>query len=295
MMKASRSEFHSVRGLRYHVRTWGEPSSPKLFLLHGWMDVSASFQFLVDCFAREWHVIAPDWRGFGLSAWARGGCYWFPDYYADLEALLELYQPGKPACLIGHSMGGVIASVYAGIRPDRIARLVSMEGLGLARQLPDQAPKRYAQWLDQLRDPSAFNAYRSFDEVAARLKRNNPRLTDERAAFLARHWAKQLDTGEVILASDPRHKIFNPTLFRIEEAIACWRRITAPVLLVSGKLSDIPARMKDTPEQLAERKGAFRDRREVEMEDAGHMMHHDQPQRLARILEEFLSGNTVLK
>ena len=294
-MKASRSEFHSVRGLRYHVRTWGEPGSPTLFLLHGWMDVSASFQFLVDCFAREWHVIAPDWRGFGLSAWAREDCYWFPDYYADLEALLELYQPGKPACLVGHSMGGVIASVYAGIRPDRVARLVSMEGLGLARQMPDQAPKRYAQWLDQLKDPSGFNSYRSFDEVAARLKRNNPRLTDERAAFLARHWAKQLDTGEVILASDPRHKIFNPTLFRIEEAIACWRRIIAPVLLVSGKLSDIPARMKDTPEQLAERKGAFRNHREVEMEDAGHMMHHDQPQRLARIIEDFLSGDAAMK
>jgi|SRR5882672_1486898 len=288
MMKASRSEFHDVRGLRYHVRTWGEPGSPKLFLLHGWMDVSASFQFLVDCFAREWHVIAPDWRGFGLSAWAREG-YWFPDYYADLEALLDLYQPGKPAFLIGHSMGGVITSVYAGIRPDRVARLVSMEGLGLARQAPDQAPKRYAQWLDQLKDPAAFKAYRSFDEVAARLKKNNARLTDERAAFLARHWAKPLDSGEVILASDPRHKIFNPTLFRIEEAIACWRRITAPVLLVSGKQSDIPARMKDTPEQLAERKGAFQNRREVELEDAGHMMHHDQPQRLARILEEFLS------
>ena len=290
MMKASRSEFHSVRGLRYHVRTWGEPGSPKLFLLHGWMDVSASFQFLVDCFAREWHVIAPDWRGFGLSAWAREGSYWFPDYYADLEALLELYQPGKPASLIGHSMGGVIASMYAGIRPERIACLVSMEGLGLARQMPDQAPKRYAQWLDQLKDPSAFNSYRSFDEVAARLKRNNPRLTDDRAAFLARHWAKQLDTGEVVLASDPRHKIFNPTLFRVEEAIACWRRITAPVLLVSGNLSDIPARMKDTPEQLAERKRAFQNRREIELDDCGHMMHHDQPEKLAPLLEEFLTA-----
>jgi len=290
-MKPSRSEYHTIRGLRHHVRAWGDSASPRLFLLHGWMDVSASFQFLVDSFSREWHVIAPDWRGFGQSEWTREAGYWFPDYYADLGALLDIYQPDGPAHIVGHSMGGVIGSVYAGIRPDRVARLVSMEGLGLARHTPDQAPVRYAQWLDQLKDPPAFKPYRSFDQVAARLKTNNPRLPAERADFLARHWAKQLDSGEVVLLSDPRHKILNPYLFRIDEAIACWRRITAPVLLVSGKLSEIPARMKDTPEQLAERKGAYRDRREVELEDAGHMMHHDQPVKLARIIENFVLGN----
>jgi len=289
-MKPSRSEFHEFRGLRHHVRIWGEAATPRLFLLHGWMDVGASFQFLVDSFARDWHVIAPDWRGFGLSEWARDEGYWFPDYYADLEALADHYQPGEPVRLVGHSMGGVIASVYAGVRPDRVARLVSMEGLGLARHAPDQAPVRYAQWLDQLKDPSAFKPYRSFDEVAARLRKKNPRLPEEHAAFLARHWAKQLPGGEVVLHSDPRHKTFNPYLFRIDEAIACWRRVTAPVLLVSGRQSEIPARMKDTPEQLAERKGAYRDRREAVLEDCGHMMHHDQPQRLARLIEDFLTG-----
>ena len=288
-MKPSQSHFHDIRGLRYHVRTWGDPGAPRMFLLHGWMDVSASFQFLVDGFSREWRVIAPDWRGFGLTEWTHEG-YWFPDYYADLEALLDLYQPGEPIRLVGHSMGGVIASVYAGVRPERVMRLASLEGLGLTRHTPDQAPVRYAQWLDQLKDPPGFRPYRAFDAVAARLRKNNPRLSGERAAFLARHWAKQIDTGEIVLVSDPRHKIFNPYLFRIEEAIACWRRIAAPVLLVSGKLSEMPARMKDTPEQLAERKGAFRDRREVELEDAGHMMHHDQPGRLARLIEEFFDG-----
>ena len=111
-----------------------------------------------------------------------------------------------------------------------------------------------------------------------------------KAAFLARHWAKQLDSGEVMLASDPRHKIVNPYLFRIDEALACWRRITAPVLLVSGKHSNIPRRMKHTPEQLAERKNAFRNHREVELDDCGHMMHHDQPGRLAEVLEEFFTA-----
>jgi pimeloyl-ACP methyl ester carboxylesterase len=148
---------------------------------------------------------------------------------------------------------------------------------------------RYAQWLDELKDPPRFRPYRSFEEVAARLKRDNPRLTDERAAFLARHWAKQLATGEVMLASDPRHKMVNPYLFRIDEAFACWRRITAQVLIVSGEQSNSPARIKDTPEQMAERKNAYRNHREVEIADCGHMMHHDQPQRLAAVIEAFLS------
>ena len=287
MMKASRSEYHAIRGLRHHVRLWGKSGAPRLFLLHGWMDVSASFQFLVDSLSREWLVVAPDWRGFGLSEWTREG-YWFADYYADLEAILDIYEPEIPARLVGHSMGGVIASIYSGIRPTRVARLASLEGLGLARHGPEQAPVRYGQWLDQLKDPPGFKPYRSFDEVAARMRKTNPRLTAERAAFLARYWAKQLDSGEIVLTSDPLHKTVNPYLFRIEEAIACWSRITAPVLLVSGKQSEIPGRMKDTPEQLAERKGAFRDRREIDLDDCGHMMHHDQPEKLARLLEEFL-------
>ncbi|MEA3153396.1 MAG: hypothetical protein QOK44_985 [Betaproteobacteria bacterium] len=286
-MQVSLSNFFTIRGLRYHVRTWGEPSNPALFLLHGWMDVSASFQFLVDSFEREWHVIAPDWRGFGLTEWARDG-YWFPDYYADLDALLNLYQPDAPVLLVGHSMGGNIAGVYAGLRPQRIAKLVSLEGLGMARTQPDAAPKRLSDWLDAQVKPPRFAPYSSFAELAARLMRKNPRLREDQAQFLARHWGRETDAGKVELRSDPRHKAANPYLFRVEEALACWRRVSAPVLLVNGKESHIPGWLKERPEQLAERKSAFRDLREAELEDCGHMMHHDQPRKLAHLIEEFL-------
>lgn len=286
-MKPSQSHFLDIRGLRYHVRTWGEPQSPPLFLLHGWMDVSASFQFLVDCFRDDRYVIAPDWRGFGLTEWAREG-YWFPDYYADLDALLDVYAPHVPAGLVGHSMGGIVACTYAGIRPERIANVVSLEGFGLARTAPEMAPLRYRKWLEQLREPAAFRSYRSFAEVAARLKRNNPRLNDEMAAFLARHWAKELGSGDVILVSDPRHKRVNPVLFRLEELLACWREVSAPVLWVFARESKGTGYLRDTPEELAERKGAFRNLREEWLDACGHMMHHDQPQRLARLIESFL-------
>jgi pimeloyl-ACP methyl ester carboxylesterase len=284
-MKQSASHYHDLRGLRYHVRTWGEAPAPKLFLLHGWMDVSASFQFLVDCFEREWHVIAPDWRGFGLTQWAREG-YWFPDYYADLDALLNLYQADSPVFLVGHSMGGNIAGMYAGLRPHRVAKLVTLEGLGMRRTEPDAAPKRIVDWMDSQIEPPRFSTYKTFADLASRLKRNNARLSDDKAEFLARHWGHETPNG-VELRSDPRHKAANPYLYRIEEAIATWRHITAPALLVNGKDSHIPAWLKDHPEQFAERKAAFRDLREEELEDCGHMMHHDQPEKLARLIEEF--------
>lgn len=286
-MKPATSEFHLVRNLRYHVRCWGDAAAPKLFLLHGWMDVSASFQFLVDCFSREWHVIAPDWRGFGLTEWARDG-YWFPDYYADLDALLNIYQPDAPVYLIGHSMGGNVACTYAGVRPQRVAKLVSLEGFGAKRTSAGDAPQRYARWLDQLTAPPAFRPYPSFDAVAERMRKNNPRLTAERAKYLAMHWAQQTQIGTVELRSDPKHKLVNPVLSRIDELQACWRRIAAPTLWVRGDASNAPGWGGDDAIQFAERKAAFADLREVTLAGCGHMLHHDQPQAVAECIENFL-------
>ena len=287
-MKTSQSHIHTIRNLRYHVRTWGDARSPKIFLLHGWMDVSASFQFLVDSLQGSWYVIAPDWRGFGLTEWARDG-YWFPDYYADLDALLDLYHPDAPAFIVGHSMGGNVASTYAGVRPQRVAKLVSLEGFGASRTAPGDAPARYGKWLEQLREPPRFNTYSSFDGVAARLQKNNPRLTHDKAQFLAQHWARQTAPGEVSLTSDPRHKSVNPVLNRMEEILACWQRIAAPVLWVAGAQSAARGWRADSAALLAARKAAFKDFREVVLEDCGHMLHHDQPERLATVIERFLA------
>jgi pimeloyl-ACP methyl ester carboxylesterase len=286
-MKPSESKFVDIRGLRYHCRCWGDERAPKLFMLHGWMDVSASFQFVADALRRDWRVIAPDWRGFGLSEWTKEGSYWFPDYFADLERLLDHFQPNAAVNLVGHSMGGNVATIYAGIRPARVAKLVNLEGYGLARAPPDRAPERYARWLDGLAEGPALRDYDSFDALAARLRRDNPRLSEARAAFLARHWGRE-DRGRVELASDPRHKLVNPVLYRVEETHACWRRVTAPVLWVSGAETKMLEIMKLTAGELAERKACLRNLSEHVIPDAGHMLHHDQPGPLAEIIEEFL-------
>ncbi|MGA0033926.1 MAG: alpha/beta fold hydrolase [Burkholderiales bacterium] len=286
-MKPGQSTFHDFNGLRQHVRSWGDADAPPLFLLHGWMDVSASFQFVVDELKRDWHVIAPDWCGFGLSAWSAGG-YWFPDYYADLDALLARYAPDRPAQLVGHSMGGVIACTYAGLRPERVAKVVSLEGFGLARTTPADAPARYRRWLAELDEQPRFRTYGSYDALAARLQRDNPRLSAEKAQFIARAWAHETAPDQVEMLSDPRHKRANPVLFRIEELIACWREVTAPTLWVFARESEGTGYLKDTAEQLAERKNAFRDYSEAWIEGAGHMMHHDRPRDVAALIEEFL-------
>lgn len=286
-MKASNSVFHSINGLRYHVRAWGDPGNPQLFLLHGWMDVSASFQFLVDALRQNWQVIAPDWRGFGLSEWNQG-TYWFQDYLADLDALINSYSPNAPANLVGHSLGGSVACIYGGVNPERVRRIISLEGFGIPRNAPIEAPRHYARWLAELSSPPQFKPYASFAEVAARLKKNNPRLTDNQAAFLARHWAKQSNSGKVELLSDPKHKIVNAALYRLEEAMACWKNVTAPVLWVAGSDSWIRDWLKDSPEEFAQRKQAFNNFSECVIPDAGHMLHLEQPGQVAKIIEDFL-------
>ena len=238
-MKPSRSEFIPLRGLRTHVRHWGEPDAPILFMLHGWMDVSASFQFAVDNFSRDWHVIAPDWRGFGLTESVHGDCYWFADYLGDLDALLNHYCQDHAVTLIGHSMGGNVAGIYAGVRPHRVAKLVNLEGFGLASTQPSMAPARYAKWLDELCEPPSMRRYETIDGVVERLMKTNPRLALERAQFLAAHWAAPNSEGHWEILGDPAHKITSAILYRVDEVMACWEKISAPVLWVEASESDL--------------------------------------------------------
>ena len=287
-MKHSTSVFLDIRGLRYHCRTWGSASSTPLLLLHGWMDVSASFQFLVDALEREWYVIAPDWRGFGETAWSSADSYWFPDYYGDLDQLVGHFSPSAPMLIAGHSMGGNVACIYAGVRPERVAKLVNLEGFGLRATEPQEAPKRIVRWLDELHSKPRFRDYASFDELAQRLRDSNSRLTPARAVFLARHWGMQ--RGErVVLRSDPAHKLVNAVPYQLEEAKACWCEVCAPVLWVSGKESKTPSMLRLGDDELQSRIGCFENIRTVSIADAGHMLHHDQPEQLARLMENFLS------
>lgn len=282
----SRSEYLRIRGLRYHVRRWGEPSRPPLFLLHGFLDVSATFQPLVAPLLARWQVLAPDWRGFGYTQWPADG-YWFHDYIADLEALLEHYSADAPVLLVGHSMGSQVASLYAGLRPQRVRKLVSLDGTGLPDMPPALAPERLRRWLDRLREPPPQKSYGSFEELAERVRRQHPRLAPEQALFVARCWGRQDGRGRISLCADPRHLLPFPGLYRQAETEEIWRQVTAPTLFVdAGERADGGLL---TPAEKARRRTCFKDHRVAVIEGAGHMLHFDAPEATAAAIADFLA------
>ena len=293
VLRQPRHETLRVRGLDVHLTRWGpEPSKTVLlvFLLHGWLDSGETFQFMVDALQRDWSLVAPDWRGFGRSEWPQQG-YWFPDYLGDLDALLDRLSPGASALLVGHSMGGNIACSYAGIRPDRVRCVVNLEGFGLARTSPAQAPARMRKWLDQLKSPSARKDYASFEELAGIIRFRYPRFSAAQAALVAEAWGKQDAGGRVRLAGDPRHHWVNPVLYKREDAEACWREMRAPLLMLVGEESDMLAKLgpDGTPEAF---RAIFPQVEIARVAGAGHMLHIERPEVVAPLVETFLEAHS---
>lgn len=276
----------AARGLDFQLYRWPGTDPQPVVLLHGWGDCGATWQFMVDQLPQRRTLLAFDARGFGRTQWPQDG-YWFPDYLADLDAILDRVAADAPVDLVGHSMGGNIAMLYAGIRPQRVRRVISLEGFGLARTTADLAPARYRQWLDEQVQQPIFATYASFAQFAQVLGRRHPRIPPDRLDFICRSWGKQRADGRIELRADPKHKQINPVLYQREQAQACWREIVAPLLLVAADQSEFA---RQVPDEFNEQKLAtlFRDARVTTIADAGHMMQHEQPRAVAELVESFL-------
>jgi pimeloyl-ACP methyl ester carboxylesterase len=281
-----------IRGLRAHLTRWPGADPQPIVLLHGFMDTGDTFQFLVDELPASRTFVAPDWRGFGRSEWPAEG-YWFPDYFGDLDALLDMLSPATPVTLVGHSMGGNIAMMYAGLRPGRVRSVVNIEGFGLQPTKPEQAPERIRRWLDQLRESPEVTVFPSVDVLAAVLRKRNPRLPADRAAFIARAWSETGPDGTARMRFDPVHKRVNPVLYQRAEAEACWSEVTAPLLYVLGAESEYLARLDGGghPETMA---GFVRRLEPCWIDGASHMVHHERPAELAAAVESFLQRHADL-
>jgi pimeloyl-ACP methyl ester carboxylesterase len=280
-----------IRGVSMAVTRWGAVTPAAHVYLHGFLDLASTFQFLVEDYAVDRPIVAPDWRGFGRSE-ASGPDYWFPDYLADLDHLLEALSPDAPVVLVGHSMGGNVASLYAGIRPERVRALVLLEGFGLPDQPPTAAPGRYRDWLRDTHATQSFRAYPTVEALAERLRTVNPRLAPERALYLAAEGSRVLDSGAVEFLADPGHRRVNPTLYRRAEAEACWRAVTCPVLQLLGAESNFRRELGHlaSPAYFA---GVFGDVEVRTLPGAGHMLHHDDSAACARAIEEFFQRIAV--
>ena len=293
-MLTSRSETLDLNDARLHIRRWGNPDAPTLFLLHGWMDVSASFQFVVDELKKDWNIIAPDWRGFGPSQWLNRP-YFFVEHLGDLDAIVDHYAPEGKVRLAGHSMGGILSCLYAGIRPDRVASVMTLEGFGIAPTTPDMATERYTKWLDTLKKPPRMHVYADRPSFASRLQRDNPFMAPERAEFLSHHLAREGDGDDrhgvkkhgIVWNGDPWHKASGPYLFRLEESMAVWKKVTCPVRWVAGRQSWVVKEYATRPGDWEARQQCFANVDEVWVDEADHMLHYDQPATVASLIESW--------
>lgn len=282
--RPSTSEFYAVRGLQLHLRRWAGPQQPLRLILHGWSDTSATWQRVVEHLPADWNIVAPDWRGFGLSQ-RQGDTYVFADYLGDLDGLLRELDAG-PIDLIGHSMGGQIAALYAGLRPERVRKLVILDSLFLPDPKPSEAPARLRRWLDDLPDPGTEKLYPDLETLAQRVRRYHPGLDEAGALDVAAAWSEATPEGYRLLA-DPRHRQRGPLLYRDAEALAVFAGIEAPSLILDAADSGL---RQQCPESLREpRIAAIPKAQRAEIPNCGHMMHFDAPAPTAAAIADFLS------
>ena len=275
-----------ANGLEHHVILWepdGPPPAETVLCLHGFLDVGWSWRQVAErLVARGRRVVAFDWRGHGESAWiAPGGYYHFMDYVADLAALVEALVPG-PLHLVGHSMGGTAAALHAGAFPERVEKLVLLEGLG-PRPDEDAAPaERTAAWVKALRRVHGREekVLGSLEEALERMRVQNPELPDELGLELAARSTRRVEGGW-IWAFDPLHRTRGPYPFQVERFLAHVRAITAPTLLIEGERG---FRTVDHEE----RRAAVRDGRLVVIPEVGHMMHWFAAGAVAEAIDAFL-------
>lgn len=273
-------------GLSYHVLEWGAdaPGDTTVLLVHGFLDLAWTWDEVAARLARRFHVIAPDLRGHGDSDWiGRGGYYHFFDYVADLDGVVGRLARPRLA-VVGHSMGGSITSYWTGTRPERVARLALVEGLGppeISVPVPDRTARWIGDWAEARASSPRVMATR--DDAAARLRKNDPLLSADDALRLVDRGTHAV-AGGISWKHDPLHLTAGPYLYRRDVAEQFWARIACPVLVVDGAAS----RLRVPDPETAARMSFLRDARREVVAGAGHAVQRHKPAELAALLDRFV-------
>ena len=282
------SHFFVSQRLRLHYVDWGNPSRPTLLLVHGNRDHARSWDWVARALRHDWHVVAPDLRGHGDSAWVQGGPYAIADNVLDLANLIDALGPG-PITLVGHSLGGSVAVMYAGTFPERVTKLVSIEGLGpppamIARMRERTPEARMHDWIRQMRDLAGRQPrrYASLEAAAKRMREENSFLSEEQALHLTAHGVNRNEDGSYSWKFDNYTRTFAPYRFDVEDLRALWKRIRCPVLLIRGADSWAGDPAEDG------RLSVFQNARSITIPLAGHWVHHDQLEPFLAALRTFL-------
>jgi pimeloyl-ACP methyl ester carboxylesterase len=278
--------------LRLHYADWGNPDAPPLILLHGGRDHCRNWDWVAAELRRDWHILAPDLRGHGDSSWSPGGHYSMAGYLYDLAQLIH-QQELAPVRIIAHSLGGMIASRYAGIYPDKIERLVAIEGLGyspksLAKRAERRIAERMRRWVDEQRALSARlpRRYAAIEEAFRRMQEVNPHLSPEQARHLTEHGVNQNEDGTYSWKFDNYVRSQPPYEMTQSEIEELWSAILCPVLLVYGSESWASNPLEDG------RARHFRNAEVVTLEGAGHWVHHDRLDAFLEIVRRFLRASS---
>jgi pimeloyl-ACP methyl ester carboxylesterase len=278
-----------ANGLTHNVLEWDiADADTTVVLLHGFLDLAWSFERVALRLAPRYHVLAPDFRGHGDTGWVGpGGYYYFPDYIADLARVLPALTRRR-VFLVGHSMGGTVATIYTGTFPERVQKLALLEGTGPPDSNPEGAPARmlkHIQTVDEVR-AKKLHPLESIAAAAARLREIYPRLDPAWAQQLAEHATRPAPdgpSGSRIWKHDPLHRTRSPTLFQAAPYEAFIRRIAGPVLLVNA------ADSRFTFLHDSKRQELYPNVRVRMLAGAGHMMQLDQPEAAADMLLEFFA------
>ena len=282
------SQSYISQRLRLHYADWGNPDAPPLLLIHGGQDHCRNWDWVAQELRGDYHIIAPDLRGHGDSAWSPSGEYGMSAYVYDIAQLIH-QQNLAPVRIIAHSMGGNVALRYAGVYPETVTKLVSIEGLGpspamMRRRVETSAPRRLRAWIEQKRGFAgrAPRRYATIEDAFHRMQEENRHLTPEQARYLTVHGAAQNEDGTYSWKFDNYCRSNSPTDLAEKDLHELWSNIACPVLFVNGKES-----WASNPEKDGRMKH-FRHGRVVEFEGAGHWVHHDRLDAFLETVRAFL-------
>jgi pimeloyl-ACP methyl ester carboxylesterase len=279
--------FFSQR-LRLHYVDWGNRAAPPLVLLHGGRDHCRNWDWVAARLRDQWHVIAPDLRGHGDSAWSEDGYYSMDAYIYDLAQLVRQLQL-QPVTIVAHSLGGNIALRAAGIFPEMVRKLVAIEGLGpspsrIAERQKLSIDERMRRWIEERRGLAGRmpRRYASIEEALRRMQEANQHLSPEQARHLTVHGVNQNEDGTYSWKFDNYVRVWPPYDMTVAEVEHLWSRIACPTLLVYGKESWASNPAEDG------RIRHFRGAEVAVFEGAGHWVHHDRLDGFMERVEAFL-------
>jgi pimeloyl-ACP methyl ester carboxylesterase len=260
-----------------------------VLLVHGVQDHCHNWDWTSEQLCSDYHVVVPDLRGHGDSEWSKGASYNNLDYVYDLAQLVE-QESLQPVNIVAHSMGGTIASLFAGVFPEKVASLISVEGVGGYWYYNDTETDTKSQirsWIDTTRHLAGRTPrkYPDLSDAFHRMQKSNPHLSEERARHLTIHGSNRNEDGTYTWKFDNYTHSRSPFSLGYDEMTRLWENITCPTLLLNATQGFAHRIGQDGTDRH------FSDAELVNIENAGHWLHHDQFAEFIDNVKRFLDKN----